>query len=331
METRVWPLVRALLRAVRRDLGTFAALRANNFFLFVALLIAGALQSGLPPVSSYPFLALLAFLMLFPLAADPLAKIPRARLDSWPLRPSQRFALRAAALALNPMLWIAAGLLFAASKAALALIAIPLVTRGVASPRWHPLRRMPTLPGRLAEPIRANLRQIFTVLDTYLAILIAILANLPSVPPDSRPILSMLVALSLSTYAQCLFSLDGSPTRYRLLPLPGWQIVLAKDTAYLAVLLLLTFTLTPASALAFGLTALAAGRYPAVASRLTVERWRFTGGRVFFGVLQTVLGVAMASAATAYGTVVLLAAAVPWALSVWLAGRSLFRDSVVRQ
>jgi hypothetical protein len=330
METRVWPVVRALWRAVRRDLGTFAALRANNFFLFVALLIYGALQSGMAPVSSYPFLALLAFLMLFPLAADPLAKIPRARLDSWPLRPSQRFALRTAALALSPMLWIAAGLLFATSKAALALIAIPLVTHSVASPRWHPLRRMPTLPGRLAEPIRANLRQIFTVLDTYLAILIAILANLPSIPPDSRPILSILVALALSTYAQCLFSLD-SPTRYRLLPLPGWQIVLAKDAAYLTVLLLLTAGLAPISALAFGLTALAAGRYPAVASRLPVERWRFTGGRVFFGVLQTIFGVAMASAATAYGPVVLLAAAVPWALSVWLAGRSLFHDSVVRQ
>jgi hypothetical protein len=331
METRVWPVVRALWRAVRRDLGTFAALRANNFFFFVALLIYGALQVGLPPVSSYPFLALLAFLMLFPLAADPLAKIPRARLASWPLRPSQRFALRAAALAASPMLWIAAGLLFAASKAALALIAIPLVTHGVASPRWHPLRRMPTVPGHLAEPIRANLRQIFTVLDTYLAISIAILAHLPAVPADARPIMSMLVALAMSTYAQCLFALDGSPARYRLLPLPGWQIVIAKDIAYLAVLLLLTIGLAPASALAFGLTALAAGRYPAVTSRLTVERWRFTGGRVFVGVLQTILGVAMASAVEAFGPLVLMALLVPWAASIWLAGRSLFRDSVVRQ
>lgn len=323
METRVWPAVRALWRAVRRDLGTFAALRANNFFLFVVLLIWGALQVGLPPVSSYPFLALLALLMLFPLAADPLAKIPRARLHSWPLRPSQRLLLRAAALAMSPMLWIAAGLLLAASKAALALIAIPLVTHGIASPRWHPLRRVPTLPGRLAEPIRANLRQLLTVLDTYLAILIAIVGQLPGVPSDARPILSMLVALAMSTYAQCLFALDGPRTRYRLLPLPGWQIVLAKDAAYLAVLLLLTARLAPASALAFGLTSLAVGRYPAVVSRLAVERWRFTGGRVFFGVAQSILGVVVGSAVAAYGPVVLAAAAVLWALSVWLAGRSL--------
>src|SRR5215831_6957355 len=106
MQPRVWPVVRALWRAVRRDLGTFAALRANNFFFFVALLIYGALQSGTAPVSSYPFVALLGFLMLFPLAADPLAKIPRARLASWPLRPSQRALLRSAALALSPMLWL---------------------------------------------------------------------------------------------------------------------------------------------------------------------------------------------------------------------------------
>jgi hypothetical protein len=327
MRPRVGPAIRALWRAVRRDLGTFAALRANNFFLFVALLIAGALESGVMPVSSYPFLAVLGFLLLFPLAADPLAKIPRTRLGGWPLDRRQRLALRLAALAFSPMFWIAAGVLFATSKVALALIAIPIATHSAARPTWHPLRRMPTIPGRPAEPIRANLRQMFTVLDTYLAILVAIVAHSPAIPADARPILSMLVALSMSTYAQCLFSLDGSPTRYQLLPLPGWQIVLAKDAAYLIVLLVLTASIAPLASLTFGLIALAAGRRPAVTARLPVERWRFTGGRVFYGCIQLVLGIALSQA----GPIALWLAIPPYAASVWLGGRSLFRDSVVRQ
>src|SRR3974377_1979467 len=83
-ETAVWPAIAALWRAVRRDLGSFGSIVANNFFLFVAMLMYGAFQSGTKPVSAYPFLALLAFLMLFPLAADPLAKITPARLGLWP-------------------------------------------------------------------------------------------------------------------------------------------------------------------------------------------------------------------------------------------------------
>src|SRR3954463_1613045 len=99
MPSRVRPFIGALWRAVRRDLGTFGALRANNFFLFVALMIAGALESGVMPISSYPFLGLLAFLMLSPPAAAPLAKTPPVRLSSWPLDRRQRATLRASALA----------------------------------------------------------------------------------------------------------------------------------------------------------------------------------------------------------------------------------------
>jgi hypothetical protein len=331
MQPRVWPAVRALSLAVRRDLGTFAALRANNFFLFVALLIYGALVSGTAPVSSYPFLALLGFLMLFPLSSDPLARIPIPRLAGWPLNRAQRVVLRCAALALSPMLWLAAGMMIAMSPAALALIVLPVLTHSLAPPRWHPLRRMPSFPGRLAEAVRANLRQMFTILDTWLAVVLAILGCLPRVPPDSRPMMAMLVALSLSTYAQCLFALDGSLTRYRLLPLSGWQIVLAKDLAYLSVLIVLTAALAPAPALAFGFTSLAIGRYPSLFSRLAVQRWRFTGGRVFFGVLQVILGAAAANGETGFGPAILLGAATLYAVSLWWAGRSLLRDSVVRQ
>ncbi len=78
-------ILRALGRIMRRDLGSFAALKVNNFFLFVLFLAYGNLLYHLPPYSAYPFLLLVGFLLLFPMSSDPLTKIPPARLGLWPL------------------------------------------------------------------------------------------------------------------------------------------------------------------------------------------------------------------------------------------------------
>ena len=91
---------------MRRDVGSFAALKVNNFFLFVLLLIAGNVSVGLPPRSAYPFLLLVGFLLLFPLSSDPLAKIPPMRTAVWPLAASQRTALRIVTVALSPLFWL---------------------------------------------------------------------------------------------------------------------------------------------------------------------------------------------------------------------------------
>jgi hypothetical protein len=329
-------ILRALGRAVRRDLGTFGSIKVNNFFLFVALLIWGAAVSGVAPVSAYPFLVLLGVLMLFPLSGDPLAKIPPSRLGLWPLAPRQRLGLRTASLAFSPILWLAAVMLLKTGKAA-ALLAIPLGLHGLAAPRWNPLRRVPPIPGRLGELVRSNIREMLTLLDAYLAIAISLASvgyRFFSSRPDpaAYPFLAMLVALALSTYAQCLFSLDArsGETRYRLLPLAGWQILAAKDAAFLAVLLPLVLLIDPAAGLLFGLTALAIGRYPAVALRLPVERWRFTSGRILFGVLQVLLGAVAAFAAQWSWPLVVLA----YMASVWWGGPVLLvriRDCVVRE
>src|SRR5215472_15258470 len=105
-------LARALLKSVRRDLGGYASLRTNNFFLFVALLIAGALESGVEPASSYPFLLLLGLLLLFPASGDPLEKIPRVRLAMWPVPALTRVALRLASLAFSPAFWLLVAMLW---------------------------------------------------------------------------------------------------------------------------------------------------------------------------------------------------------------------------
>lgn len=328
----VRPVVGALWRAVRRDLGSFGSIVANNFFLFVALLAYSSLVVGVRPVSAYPYLALLVFLMLFPLAADPLAKIPAVRLGLWPLNGSQRLALRAVALALSPMLWLVVLLAvrLARPELALALVVVPLVTHSLAAPHWQPLRHVPAF----GELMRKNLRQMLSVLDPYLAALIALFAVAAHVRvlDGGAAGMAMLVALALSTYAQCLFSLDGPAglARYRLLPLPAWRILLAKDAAYLAILLVLVAAIEPVSGLTFGLSALAIGRYPSLRYRLPVMRWRFASGRVGFGVLQIVAG-ATVFAQAAHRWVTLAIAVLAWLVSLWVGARWLERRSGVRQ
>jgi hypothetical protein len=313
----------ALVKSARRDLAGFASLKTNNFFLFVALLIWGALVSGVEPVSSYPFLLVLGLLMLFPASGDPLEKIPRVRLALWPLRRSTRAALRLGSLMLNPAIVLVIALVALRTKIWITLGFVALVAGSRVGGRHssaasHQAGRLPLLPVLLDN----NLRQMLTVLDTYLALAIGaggglwrLLAARPD--PGAFSILSLLAGVALSTYAQCLFALDGDSgrTRYSLLPLSGWRIVLAKDAAFLIVLCLATLPLAIMPGLTFGLAALALGRYPSLRLRLPQQRWRFTSGRVLWGVLQGLVG-----ATLGFANVIAIAAAL-YALSLWWAAR----------
>src|SRR5262249_24455716 len=161
---------------VRRNLAAHALLRTNNFFLFVALLIWGALVSGVEPASSYPFLALLALLLFFPIASDPLVKILLVRLGLWPLDRSSRLALCVLGFALNPILWITGawsrgqGLRSAGSAGALSAAAA-IRTRTPRAVRGYSIARLvPSIPGGIGLLATAHLRQMLTALDTWLAI-----------------------------------------------------------------------------------------------------------------------------------------------------------------
>ena len=280
-------------------------------------MIWGCAVSGVEPKSSYPFLILLGFLLLFPLSSDPLARIPPVRLALWPLAPRDRYTLRLLSLFLSPVLWLTLFLLLkTAPTLALFFLALAVAMQSVLSfsPRvpW-----VPPFPGL----IRNNLRQMLSVLDPYLALVITVGGSIyrfatRAPDPAAFPVLAILVALALSTYAQCLFSLD-SLTRYSLLPLPGWRILLAKDLAFLVILLPLVLPLDAIAGLTFGFTALAIGHWPSVSSRLPLHRWRFTGGRIKYGVAQSVLG-AMLAVAGALGFVIALCA---YLLSLYLCGK----------
>ncbi len=97
-----------------------------------------------------------------------------------------------------------------------------------------------------------------------------------------------------------------------------WRILLEKDAAYLCVLAILVLPVASCPGIAFGLAALAAGRYPSIMRRRPLTRWRFTGGSIGFGLAQIALGAATASAEAERGGPVLAGAAALWALSIWL-------------
>ncbi len=262
-------ILHALRRATQRDLGTFAALRVNNFFLFVALLVAGAVSSGVQPWSAYPFLALLGILLAFPLSGDPLDRIPGERELLWPLTRSQSLALRCIGRLLNPILWLAVVLLPRIGwSGACVLLGFQILTLGIRRlagglPNLDIARAVPLFPGLLG----------------------------PIGDPQGAPILGILVAIALSTQAQALFSLEGSAGR--VLPVRSWQRLLGKDIAFLSVLLLLTLPLNPLPAMASGLVALTVGHHSSVLIPIPQKRWRFTGGRLLpVGALQAVATVA---------------------------------------
>lgn len=318
-------ILQALRRAVQRDLGALWSLKVNNFFFFVMLLVAGALSSGLPPWSAYPFLALLALLLLVPASSDPLEKIPAERLSSWPLGRSDRVALRLLSLALSPVFWLLA---FTRAWPVLpVLIALRLVIR---LPRLTRIPPFPLLAGRLGGMITNNVREMLSLPDTWLAILLSLLGiafrlSGARADPEALSIFAILIALALSTWAQSLFGLDpdSAMTRYRLLPLAGWQVLLAKDLAFLGILLLLALPLRPLPALTFGLMALAIGHHSSVRLNLAQKRWRFTAGRLLpVGALQALASVAAAFWELRSGPQVLAGVLCLYLCSLYFYGRS---------
>jgi hypothetical protein len=314
---------------VRRDVGSFGSLQVNNFFLFVVLMMYGASQSGVEPKSSYPFLLLLMIVMLFPLSSDPLDKVPATRRALWPLSVRQRLQLRLASIALSPVLWIAIGILLfrrvrpgiaAAFLTALIAVQILAIAARAAMARVGGGSFLKLVPGFFGPMIVNHIRQIFQILDVYIALILFVSASAyrllaRDAEPEAFPILAMMIALAISTYAQCLFGLD-SRTRYQLYPLRGWRILLSKDLAFLGVTAILVLPLDPLAGLTFALIALAVGHRASVLEQLKIRRWRFTGGRAYLSVIQCVggfvLGISAHRVSAAFG----LAALVAWMISV---------------
>ena len=339
--------LRALLRAQKRHLFSLFSITLNNFFLFASVILYGGLSSLLmarnrnPFSSSASLFLIFAVILIFPLSTDPLSRVPASRLKLWPLGSGQKLQMRLASFALTPALWLAIVILLAKGGALNALVffvfGIAVEAASALGGHLFGLVRIPRLrsyrsrrSSRLGGIAGLTIRQITGTLDFYLALFLSVGGWIfrwrsAGRNPDAMVILSMLVALALSTYAQCAFGMDSASVlnRYRIFPLHGWQIILAKDLGYLGLLALLILPLHVAAGLTFGLVAMILGRYPSVRLAHKQQRWRFTSGDIRFGVSQIMAGFSLGLAAAHVsawflaGTAGLYAASIFWAGSLW--------------
>lgn len=329
-------LLAAVGKSARHKVGSFRAIKVNNFFLVIALIVYSGSQSGVEPKAAYAFLMFLLLILLFPLASDPMNAVPKSRLALWPLDSRERFALRIMSLAMSPILWfIVALMVFRRIRPVMAMtfITLAVLIQGVAviagfAPRVNVYRFVPKIPGGFGILMRSNLRQMLGSLDVWLAALLAglsiayrFLAAYPD--PAAFPILAILIALCIGNYAQCLFGRDlagSAVTRYRLLPVRGWRVLLAKGASVLALTLVLTAAVDPAAGLTYGFAALAFGNHASIVHGAPLRVWRFSGSRLYLGVTQGVAGIVLAFAGVHRDAIFLAISAALYALSVAIYG-----------
>ncbi|MBS1830456.1 MAG: hypothetical protein JST93_34455 [Acidobacteria bacterium] len=300
---RIRSILTALATIEWRDVRSVNSISSNNFFLFCMLLM-------MQPASMVFLGTVGGLLLFFPLSADPMKKIPAERLPLFPLAHIEHIALRAAASFLSPAIWLILAILLIGGARfqilSLQLLVLAVGANAIAfwaerflqrAPRFRLLLYIPSFPGITGGLIRKNLRELLHVLDLYLACAlcaagIAYRLLSPTHDPDAVFMITLLIVLALSTYAQQQFALDieRGLVRYRLMPLKGWRILLAKDIAFLTVLIPLVLPLAPLTGIAAGLAALAFGHQPSVMQAQPQARWRFVAGvSVTHALLQTVL------------------------------------------
>ncbi|WLT31653.1 hypothetical protein [Geothrix sp. PMB-07] len=328
---------------VGRELRRTASVTGNHFFLFTMLLL------GTNPRSSVFLLLLVGMVIVFPLSLNPLWSLPRERLLLLPLKRSETMRLRVLPILMSPVVWVIlllplwGGWRYGRVSATLLLVMV--LSNGIAIfwPRHLGLSRwrvmpdwIPNLPGPLGELVQKNLREMLQTLDLYLGVALGLsgaLYRLLASRPDPAALhgMSLLVALSFSTYAQRLFGFDAGAgwKRYALLPIKGWQILAAKDVAFLMLLLLLTLPLNLLSGLAAGLVLLGFGHAPSVLDPQAQPPWRFlSGARGWSGFLQVLVMFGAGTAVFRAAPWVILPCAVGYAVSLLYFGAQLDRRLV---
>jgi hypothetical protein len=164
-------------------------------------------------------------------------------------------------------------------------------------------------------------------LDPYVALLLVASTELYRVmggrlDADAPRIMSLVTALALSTHTQVLLGIDGSGAdRYRQVPIRGWQILLAKDLAFLSMLGLLVMPLDLVSGVMGGIAALATGHHRSVLTPARQTPWRFTSGALVpDGLIQTVLLFGVGTAAKTAGLLFISLTVLAWLASLFFYG-----------
>lgn len=332
---RLAAILRALWTATRRDQKSVLSVGSNSFFMASLLVMQDA---GL-----FIFL-MVALVVIVPLSANPSQKIPTSRLRCWPLSRAEVWLLRMASPWVSPMTWLLALLLIAVEAQKITngvWLFIAMVVSGGFVVSSLPkkiedalLRHMPRFPGILNQLIRKDLRQILSVLDFYLAAIVSgitVFVRLTGIDLSlhGSMILTILVVLALSSYTLSLFGPDvpSGLSRYRLLPVRGWQPLLSKDLSVLLVSLPLLAPLQTVPGLGATFVALAIGHRTSVRVARMQSRWRFSRGARFFpvGLVQT-FGIASAGALVFFhGPLLLVPCIAVWMLSIRHYGKPIER------
>jgi hypothetical protein len=320
-------VLRAIGRASYRELRSFHSITGQNFF-YLVLLIA------LQPESAYFFGIIVGALLFFPLSSDPLEKVPLERRRLWPIDRRGWIIVRVVSLFLSPAIWIGAFILARNGWRLvyqLALIGLAARTLAYLCRKWTPqfslLRFVPSPPGVMGQLMRLHWRETFMTLDPYIGLLLTVATTTYRLAggvldPAALPVISMVVVVSVSTSAQVLIGLDGhGAQRYHLMPVRGWQVLLAKDAAFLSVLLVLIAPLEIPASFTAGLAALAIG-HSRLNEQPAQQRWRFTSGVMWpYGAFQMFAIFAIGNGVLKYGLGFLAVTAAGWLLSLWWFGR----------
>ena len=329
---RIIGAIRAIALASWRDIQTFRSITGQNLFLFILLI-------GLQPQSAELFAMLLGLVMIFPLSADPMEKVPWERWRLWPLDARDRMVIRLISLSFTPLFWIAlvllwrgqirnAALLLAVVLSGRLLYALSRYLRRRSAPNLHLIRLVPKPPGAIGSLMQLHWREMLTTLDPYVALLLAALTltyRLHAKNPEAKAteIMSLVSVVAMSTSAQVLIGLDGpGALRYRLVALRGWRILLAKDLAWLTLLMVLIAPLDFGSGFFAGLAALTIGHHRSVSQVIPQTRWRFTSGVIWpDGVLQVVAVIAVGVNIETAGLKLALLCVLCWLGSIAFYGR----------
>jgi hypothetical protein len=318
-----------------RELSSFSSIGLNNFLFCVIFLMLG--NQGRPRNAFWTTL-FFQIVLLAPLfvtfSIDTQRRWPAERTAAWPLTSTQRLFLSSISFALNPLfivLFIAylfwmgfAVSLFFLLIGMIVHLAVYAISR--LSSRWYPAvsLKISNLPMMLGGVRGQMFRDLTATLDFWAAIALALSGTLYRLfahtpDRDAFPILALFIGIAMSTTAQRMLSLDDgrASLRYRLLPFPGWRVLMTFDAVFLIVLAAMVSLLNIKTGIAFGLVVLGVGRYPSIAQRVNQRRWRFVGGDFRFGIAQVVLGGIAGIGAARTGTLFLAGSFIFYIASVF--------------
>lgn len=343
---QVLALVSLLRKLIFKELSSFSSVGFNNFLFCMLFLMSG---SATKPKDAFWSTLFFQLVLLAPLlvmfSVETQHRFPKQRTGTWPLSNTKKLLFSSISLAANPLfICLFLGYLFWMGFAvAIFFVLISLVVHVTIYVAMPLLRRsrmpstlcIPRAPGKLGGVVQETWRELTGTLDFWTAFLIAISGMLyrllgTSPAPEAFSILALFVSIAMSTIGQRLMHLDEGRAllRYRLLPIAGWKLFIAQDMTFLFVLAMMVSFLSLRTGIAFGLVAIAVGRYPSLRQQTSQRMWRFVGGDPRFGAAQVVLGGLAGIGAARTGLWVLVVAFAVYVASLFW-GELLWRRSVI--